>query len=259
MEVDLDAMRALLDKVCTGALDAEGALAALATPGFAVSSSPLVPVTFSCAGESPPAVAAALARLAGGAGAAPVLGLRADAAAFAAVRELLPNAQYQPLARMIIHAPEPLPLTGGRVAVITAGTADIPVAEEAVVTVTVMGCPVDRIYDVGVAGLHRLLAHLERIRAADVLVVVAGMEGALPSVVGALVRRPLVAVPTSTGYGTSYGGATALLGMLNSSAPGVTVAGIDGGFSAGYVAGLIAREAAGATPRAGRQRSGGQQ
>ena len=129
----------------------------------------------------------------------------------------------------------------GTIIVVTAGTSDIPVAEEAAVTAEVMGNRVERVYDVGVAGLHRLLAHHDRLAAARVLIVVAGMEGALPSVVSGLVDRPVVAVPTSVGYGASFGGVTALLAMLNSCASGVTVVNIDNGFGAGYAASLMNR------------------
>jgi NCAIR mutase (PurE)-related protein len=123
--------------------------------------------------------------------------------------------------------------------VVSAGTADIPVAEEAAVTAATMGSPVERLYDVGVAGIHRLLGNHERVLAANVLVVVAGMEGALASVVSGLVNRPVVAVPTSIGYGASFGGLSALLTMLNSCAPGIAVVNIDNGFGAGYTAHLI--------------------
>jgi NCAIR mutase (PurE)-related protein len=129
--------------------------------------------------------------------------------------------------------------------VICAGTADLPVAEEAAVTAELMGNSVELLADVGVAGLHRLLAHVERVQAASVLVVVAGMEGALPSVVGGLVRRPVIAVPTSVGYGASFGGLAAMLAMLNSCAAGVTVVNIDNGFGAGYAASMINALAAG--------------
>lgn len=134
---------------------------------------------------------------------------------------------------------EPLPPRGGLVGIISAGTSDLPIAEEAAVTATVMGNRVERIYDVGVAGLHRLLAHQNILQKARVLIVVAGMEGALPSVVGGLVRVPVIAVPTSIGYGASFGGLAALLGMLNSCASGVAVVNIDNGFGAGYLASLI--------------------
>jgi hypothetical protein len=133
----------------------------------------------------------------------------------------------------------------GYVAIVAAGTSDLPVAEEARVTVETMGCATQRFYDVGVAGLHRLLAQSQALRAATVLVVVAGMEGALPSVVGGLVESPVIAVPTSVGYGASFGGIAALLAMLNSCAAGVCVVNIDNGFGAGYQAALIHRLAAG--------------
>lgn len=132
----------------------------------------------------------------------------------------------------------------GSVMIVTAGTADLPVAHEAVATARAMGCRVELLADVGVAGLHRLLAHLEKLTAADVVVVIAGMEGALPSVVGGLVPCPVIAVPTSVGYGAAFGGLAALLGMLNSCSANVTVVNIDAGFKGGYVAGLIARRAA---------------
>jgi hypothetical protein len=130
----------------------------------------------------------------------------------------------------------------GTILVICAGTSDIPVAEEAVVTARFMGNEVETIYDIGVSGLHRLLSHRESIMKASVIVVAAGMEGALPSVIGGLVDRPLIAVPTSVGYGASFEGITALLGMLNSCAAGVTVVNIDNGFGAGYAASVINRE-----------------
>lgn len=130
----------------------------------------------------------------------------------------------------------------GSVLVVSAGTADLPVAEEAVVTLEFMGVPVSRVYDAGVAGIHRLLAHVRALRTASAVVVVAGMEGALASVVGGITDRPVVAVPTSVGYGASYGGLAALLAMLNACAAGVTVVNIDNGFGAGYAAGVIARQ-----------------
>ncbi len=132
--------------------------------------------------------------------------------------------------------------TSGSVLVVSAGTSDLPVAEEAVVTLDFMGVPVSRVYDAGVAGIHRLLAHMGALRSASAVVVVAGMEGALASVVGGITDRPVIAVPTSVGYGASYGGLAALLAMLNSCAAGVTVVNIDNGFGAGYAAGVIARQ-----------------
>jgi len=153
-----------------------------------------------------------------------------------------PDLKHHPSSRtLFLHKKELEDKGRGTILVITAGTSDIPVAEEAAVTAEVMGNAVNRIFDVGVAGLHRLLAHFDQLLDAHVLIVVAGMEGALPSVVSGLVERPVIAVPTSIGYGASLGGMSALLGMLNSCASGVTVVNIDNGFGAGYAASLINR------------------
>jgi hypothetical protein len=153
-----------------------------------------------------------------------------------------PYLKHHPASRTLyLHVRDLEDRGKGSILVVTAGTSDIPVAEEAAVTAEVMGNRVERIFDVGVAGLHRLLAHHDRLTAARVLIVVAGMEGALPSVVSGLVDRPVVAVPTSVGYGASFGGVTALLAMLNSCASGVTVVNIDNGFGAGYAASLMNR------------------
>src|SRR6202522_3097853 len=167
-----------------------------------------------------------------------VLATRADEAAFAAVKALVPEAQYHPMARIVAPRENGGP---GSLAVLCAGTSDLPVAEEAAVTAEVMGADVRRIYDVGVAGLHRLLAHREEIREAEAVIVCAGLEGALPSVVGGMVGSPVIAVPTSVGYGAAFGGIAALLGMLNSCSPNVTVVNIDNGFGAAYVATMILR------------------
>jgi NCAIR mutase (PurE)-related protein len=153
-----------------------------------------------------------------------------------------PAACHHKDARCVTIEQKPVEITGkGTVLVISAGTSDIPVAAEAVVTASIMGNRVEQLFDVGVSGIHRLLARRELLASATVLVVVAGMEGALPSVVGGLVDRPVIAVPTSVGYGASFGGIAALLGMLNSCASGVTVVNIDNGFGAGYAASLINR------------------
>lgn len=166
---------------------------------------------------------------------------RVAAAGQAALRAALPDCKIHTRARAVsLNAPEP-GSGEGRVLVLSAGTADAPVAEEAELTARMLGAHTEYLPDVGVAGLHRLLAHTARLEAARVLVVVAGMEGALPSVVGGLVRRPVIAVPTSIGYGASLGGLSALLAMLNSCAAGVTVVNIDNGFGAGYAAALINR------------------
>lgn len=158
------------------------------------------------------------------------------------VGHALPDATVDAVAGAVTLGPLPTPT--GTVAVVAAGTSDAPVAAEAALTVAVHGAGVDRIDDVGVAGLHRLLAVRDRLEAADCLVVVAGMEGALPSVVGGLVGVPLVAVPTSVGYGASLGGVAALLAMLNSCAPGITVVNIDNGYGAGVHAARVARQSA---------------
>jgi NCAIR mutase (PurE)-related protein len=164
---------------------------------------------------------------------------RATRAAFDAVLSVAPGATYHERAQAIVLQQHEIPAGIGVVLVAAAGTADLPVAEEAAVTAEVMGNAVDRLYDVGVAGLHRLLREHERVRRARVIIVVAGMEGALPSVVAGLVQVPVIAVPTSVGYGASFGGLAALLGMLNSCANGVSVVNIDNGFGAGCIASLV--------------------
>ena len=158
------------------------------------------------------------------------------------IRQSFPSASYHADARCLTVEQKPIELQGkGGILVISAGTSDIPVAAEAVVTARMMGNRVEHIYDVGVAGIHRLLARKDQLLAAAVIIVVAGMEGALPSVVAGLVGRPVIGVPTSVGYGASFGGIAALLGMLNSCAAGVTVVNIDNGFGAAYAASLINR------------------
>ena len=164
---------------------------------------------------------------------------RADREAFDQVAARLPGATFDAVARTIVLRQDDVKPGHGVVMVAAAGTSDLSVAEEAAVTSEVMGNQVDRLYDVGVAGLHRLLGEQPRLQAARVIIVVAGMEGALPSVVGGLVQVPVIAVPTSVGYGASFGGVAALLGMLNSCATGVAVVNIDNGFGAGAMASLI--------------------
>jgi NCAIR mutase (PurE)-related protein len=153
-----------------------------------------------------------------------------------------PGAVYHARARVVTVEHARLRKARGFIAVVSAGTADAPVAEEAALTAEIMGARVKRFYDIGVAGLHRLISKMRELSRARVIVVVAGMEGALPSVVGGLVGKPVVAVPTSVGYGASFGGIAALLGMLNSCAAGVTVVNIDNGFGAGYAAALICKQ-----------------
>lgn len=159
------------------------------------------------------------------------------------VRQAFPGSDYHQRAGILTLELKPVKMGGrGRILVVSAGTSDIPVAEEAAFTARFMGNEVEIIHDIGISGLHRLLAHRDRLMAASVIIVVAGMEGALPSVIGGLVDKPVIAVPTSVGYGASFGGLSALLGMLNSCASGVTVVNIDNGFGAGYAAAIINRK-----------------
>ncbi len=198
-----------------------------------------------CPGKTPAQIAAIMRALeAAGQNA---LATRATPEQFAAVHSALPAAVYQETARVITLDCAPLPPQKGLVTVVSAGTADLPVAEEAALTAERIGARVERVYDVGVAGLHRLFRHLEPLRRANAVVVAAGMEGALPSVVGGLISRPVIAVPTSIGYGTSLNGVAALLAMLNTCVPGVTVVNIDNGFGAGVAAALINRMVVGET------------
>jgi NCAIR mutase (PurE)-related protein len=176
-----------------------------------------------------------------------VLCTRASEEMYEAVSRRTPEAKYAAAARMIMLRRDETRAAGACVAVVSAGTADMPVAEEAALTAEFYGSAVDRVYDVGVAGIHRLLDRVPRIRAADAVVAVAGMEGALAGVVGGLVDRPVIAVPTSVGYGSSMGGLAALFAMLNGCSLGVSVMNIDNGFGAGYLAALINRMA---SPRA---------
>ena len=189
-------------------------------------------------GKTPQQVAEIAARLA--ARADRVLITRADNEQFAAVREALPAAEYHETARAITLVHNAMRKEPG-VTLLCGGTADLPVAEEAAVTAELMGNEVQRVYDVGVAGIHRLLDHLPALQDARVIIAVAGMEGALPSVVAGLVAVPVIAVPTSIGYGASFGGIAPLLAMLNACAAGVSVVNIDNGFGAGYQAGIINR------------------
>jgi len=168
-----------------------------------------------------------------------ILATRATREMYDEVLTISPDAEYHEMARAITVRKKKPELTDTHIAVITAGTSDMPVAEEAAVTAEIFGNKVDRLFDVGIAGIHRLYSNLERIRKARVVVVIAGMEGALPSLVGGLVDKPVIAVPTSVGYGANFGGLAALLGMLTSCASGVSVVNIDNGFGAGYMASMI--------------------
>lgn len=168
----------------------------------------------------------------------PLLVTRADKAAAEAVQNVVSEAEYHDVARCITVKRD-IPRGKGTIALCSAGTSDLPVAEEAAVTAELLGNTVDRVYDVGVAGIHRVLAHRSLIESARVVIVVAGMEGALPSVVAGMVGVPVIGVPTSVGYGASFGGVAALLGMLNSCANGVSVVNIDNGYGAGCIASMI--------------------
>jgi NCAIR mutase (PurE)-related protein len=171
-----------------------------------------------------------------------VLITRVDGEKAARITEQLPELHHNPLARtLLFSAVEPEIQGRGTILVVCAGSSDLPVAEEARVTAYALGNRVDTLYDVGIAGMHRLLKYNDTLRAASVIIAVAGMEGALPSVIGGLVDRPVIAVPTSVGYGASFGGLAALLGMLNSCAPGVVVVNIDNGFGAAYAASVMNR------------------
>jgi len=190
-----------------------------------------------CAGKSGQQVLSIFEKLA--AAGTNVLATRAEPEVFEIIKQRFDQAQYNDLARTIALRQKPARLSGGTIGIVSAGTSDLPVAEEARVTAEIMDQRTQGFYDVGVAGLHRLLAHNQALRAMNVLIVAAGMEGALPSVVGGLVAAPVIAVPTSIGYGASFGGLAAMLTMLNSCAAGVAVVNIDNGFAAGHMAALI--------------------
>ncbi|MBI4215795.1 MAG: nickel pincer cofactor biosynthesis protein LarB [Chloroflexi bacterium] len=246
--MEKDRLEALLQRVRSGEMSVEEALASLShlpyqDLGFARVDHHRAlrqgfPEVILAQGKSPEQVAAIAQSLA--AHSDRLLVTRADPTCYQVVREALPEATYHAIARAIILNRSAGELRPG-VVVLCGGTADIPVAEEAALTAELLGSAVVRLYDVGIAGLHRLLEHLSTLRAARALVAVAGMEGALPSAVGGLVAAPVIAVPTSIGYGASFGGLAALLAMLNSCAAGVAVVNIDNGFGAGYLAGLINR------------------
>jgi hypothetical protein len=198
-----------------------------------------MPEVVFASGKTDAQVAQIFARMAAAGG--NVLATRASLSCFEAVSAMEPRAEYHAMARCITLAQAPAVAGKGTVAVVCAGTSDLPVAEEAAVTARLMGNAVELIADVGVAGIHRLLAQRESLQSARVLIVCAGMEGALPTVVGGMVSAPVIAVPTSVGYGASFGGVAALLGMLNTCSPNVCVVNIDNGFGAAAIATLINR------------------
>jgi len=199
------------------------------------------PEVIYCEGKTPVQVAEIARRIV--AHGSVLLATRGTRGHFAAVKRSVKGAAYNPVSRTITANEKKISRSGaGTILVVTAGTSDIPVAEEAIETARVMGNDTQRLFDVGVAGIHRILGRSDLLRTASVIIVVAGMEGALASVVGGLARVPVIAVPTSVGYGASFGGIAALLGMLNSCAAGVTVVNIDNGFGAGYAASVINRK-----------------
>lgn len=210
-----------------------------------------LPEVIYASGKTPAQVAEIFARMAAAGGS--VLATRANADAYAAVKLRVPEAVYHEQARIIGLQAATRPQQAGPVAVVCAGTSDLPVAEEAATTAEYLGCAVTRIWDVGVAGLHRILAAREGLGAARAVIVCAGMEGALPSVVGGLVGAPVIAVPTSVGYGAAFGGVAALLGMLNSCSPNVCVVNIDNGFGAAYVAAMMVRAQSSERPEQSRE------
>jgi hypothetical protein len=256
-----DAILALLKQVESGTLPSADALDKLShlpfeDAGFAKidhhrSLRLGLPEVIYAAGKTPDQVAEIFARMALAGG--DVIATRADEAAWSSVKQMVPEAAYHAAARITGLRQTNTTVGAGPVAVLCAGTSDIPVAEEAAVTGEYLGIKVERIYDVGVAGLHRLLAQGETLKSARAVIVCAGMEGALPSVVGGLVAAPVIAVPTSVGYGAAFGGLTALLGMLNSCAPNVAVVNIDNGFGAAYVAAMMMRSIASAAEDLARQ------
>jgi hypothetical protein len=246
MTVNKEKLTNLLRQVAAGRLDVETALESLRhlpyeDLGFARVDHHRTlrkgfPEVIFCQGKTPAQVARIFFSLMQSG--QPVLATRANRETFTAVHRVAPRARYHPTARCItINAPRPA--TGPEVLVLGAGTADLPVVEEAAVSVRVMGHPVLTVPDVGVAGVHRLLAHRDLLEKCRVIIVVAGMEGALPSVVAGLTPRPVIAVPTSVGYGASFHGLAALLAMLNSCAPGVGVVNIDNGYGAAALASAI--------------------
>jgi NCAIR mutase (PurE)-related protein len=248
--VDRDRLRALLLAVQKGELDTEGALEALARLPFVDTPHARVDVHRALRQGLPEVVfgpgktveqVVEIVRVLLGEG-QKVLATRVEVETGEAVLRELPGGEYDQAARLLWYGPAEVPIVGkGTIAVVAAGTSDLPVALEAVGVAVRFGNPVETLFDVGVAGLHRLLASSETLREARVLIVVAGMEGALPSVVGGLVDKPVIAVPTSVGYGASFQGISALLGMLTSCASNVAVVNIDNGFGAAHVATLINR------------------
>jgi len=248
--LDAESLRRLLERVAAGQATPAAALDALRSLpfenlGFAALDHHRVlrknfPEVIYCAGKTAPQVAAIVARLA--AAHPRVLGTRATPAQYRQAKKSVPDLQYHPAAGALYIDRQPDEPRQAGIVIVAAGTSDLPVAEEAALTAQLMGHAPHRIFDVGVAGLHRLLPHLPALHAARVVIAVAGMEGALPSVLAGLIAAPIIAVPTSVGYGASFHGVAALLGMLNSCSAGIAVVNIDNGFGAGFMAATINRQ-----------------
>lgn len=242
-----DLIRHLLEKVKSGEMKVEEALEGLKVLpyqdlGFAKIDTHRelrrdYPEVIFCPGKTPEQIVHIAERMRENG--STVMAARANKEVYQAIKNVLPEVRYFEKAKIAVLGERKEKVGSQTILVVSGGTADIPVAEEAAVTAGIMNNKVDRLYDVGVAGIHRLFDNKDKLFSANVLVVVAGMEGALPSVVGGLVSKPVIAVPTSVGYGASFKGVSALLTMLNSCAPGIAVVNIDNGFGAGYMASLI--------------------
>jgi NCAIR mutase (PurE)-related protein len=250
--MDTTQLRILLEQVQSGSINPTEALEILrqlpyADMGFAKVDHHRklrtgVPEVIFCQGKTPEQVLQILTRLTH-MHQSPILATRADESLYQYIKQTIPNIEYHGLARCLVTNRQYVESSEdrGQILIVSAGTADLPVAEEAAITAEILGNPVERLYDVGVAGIHRLLSNHSVLMKANVIIVVAGMEGALASVVGGMVDKPVVAVPTSVGYGASFGGLAALLAMLNSCAAGIGVVNIDNGFGAAYLAHQINR------------------
>jgi len=248
--MDVDHLRNLLGRVRRGKVTVEKALKELKTLPFEVVDCATIdhhralrqgaPETIFGEGKTATQVISIMGKIQGKK--SNVLVTRLDQKKVPPIRRAFPKIRYYPQSRVLTLLHHPVKIVGrGTILVISAGTSDIPVAEEAIVTAQMMGNRVDHLYDVGVAGIHRLMSQMEILMSAHILIVVAGMEGALPSVVGGLVDHPVIAVPTSVGYGSNFGGITALLAMLNSCASGISVVNIDNGYGAAHAASLMNR------------------
>ncbi len=245
--MNADALRVLLENIREGKMDIEDGISRLKSLSYMDLGCAKIdthrelrvgyPEVIFCSGKTKEQVKTIVSAMM--AGESNILATRASEEQFAEVKQACPEAVYHSLARAITITKKHSERTETYIAVVTAGTSDLPVAEEAAVTAEIFGNRVERVVDVGVAGVHRLFDKMDLIRGARVIVVVAGMEGALPSVVGGLVDKPVIAVPTSVGYGASFHGLAALLSMLNSCAGGISVVNIDNGFGAGYMASMI--------------------